>query len=268
MQISFPPVEENNETRTHPPVFPFNRAVRGSCRAESCYSRWSPLFGDGPDHVTTKWWKLWAVFQLSISTDRLAAGNRQATRKYIHALRRRRTETPKPQQWWVDGSYSVKIKRREKVRHVVFSLTASRQEERGREGGAAVISTVVLWIWSSSSIHYGGCSQELLMILYSESRQCVPVCSFCICVCVRVFAHTVHIPVNHHYDVISTVQESSTQSVQLQLLMQSYLFQAESSEEEQGCFLFMRTSTWLTVNLHLCPICAQASMQPFNSSQR
>lgn len=50
------------------------------------------------------------------------------------------------------------------------------------------------------------------MILFSESQQCVSVCSFYNSVCVGVFAHTVHISVNLQHDPISTVQESSTHS--------------------------------------------------------
>lgn len=88
------PVEDNNDTQTLPPTSPFSCTAWGSCCAESCYSRWSPLFGNGPDHVTSKWWKLWAVCKLSISIERLGAGNRQGTWKYIHDLRHRRTEIP------------------------------------------------------------------------------------------------------------------------------------------------------------------------------
>lgn len=149
-QVLFHPVEGNNETKTHCPIFPFSCAVWGSCCAESCYSRWSPLFGNGPDHVTTKWWKLWAVVKLSISTDRLVAGNRQGTRKYIHALRRRRTEIPKPQQWWVDWSYSVKIKRREKEGyvHCFFSHSQQTGREREREREGLLLSSA---LWSCRS---------------------------------------------------------------------------------------------------------------------
>lgn len=155
-QILLPPVEGNDDTQTHPPVFPFSCTGWGSCCAEGCYSRWSPLFGNNPDHVTTKWWKLWAVCKLSISTDRLEAGNRQGTWKYIHALRRRRTEIAEPQQWWVDGLLFCEDKKKRK-RGIcsLFFFPHCQQTGREREGGAAFISTVVLWIWSSS-IQYGG----------------------------------------------------------------------------------------------------------------
>lgn len=126
--------------------------------AKSCCSRWSPLFGSGPDHVTTKWWKLWAVCKLSISIERLEAGSRQGTWKYIHALRRRRTEIPEPQKRWVDGFYLGEggdKKKRKKGYALFFFFTASRQEAREREGllASALWSYAVLgkWILSKSA---------------------------------------------------------------------------------------------------------------------
>lgn len=44
------------------------------------------------------------------------------------------------------------------------------------------------------------------------------------------------------------------------------LFQAESAEEEQGCIFFMMSARD-SLNLHLCPICAQASVQSFALNQ-
>lgn len=145
-----PPVQENDTQTRTPYISPFSCTAFGSYCAESCCSRWSPLFGSGPDHVTTKWWKLRGACVLSISSERLGAGNRQGTWRYIHALRHRRTHVPEPQQWWVDGFYSVKMRKRERGICCVFFLPHCRQTGRGRKGGAAVISTVVLCCESGS----------------------------------------------------------------------------------------------------------------------
>lgn len=99
-QILFPPVEGNDDTDATPPppplLSPFSYAAGGSRCAGSRYSRWSSLFGNGPDHVTTKWWKLWAVCKLSISIEE-RLGEKEIGRDLgstPDALRRRSTDSP------------------------------------------------------------------------------------------------------------------------------------------------------------------------------
>lgn len=133
-----------------------------------------PLFGTGPDHVITKWWKLWAVFKLSISIERLEAGNRQ----YIHALRHKGTEIPELQQWWVGCFYSEKIRGGE--RGICFGfffnfLSHSQQTGSKSEGGAAVISTVVLCCdvedLKQLSILHEECTQDAIFIKFYSLDQ-------------------------------------------------------------------------------------------------
>lgn len=71
--------------------------------------------------------------------------------------------------------------------------------------------------------------------------------------------------------VTSTLQESTIQGffprffpVGAANAITSSLFQAE---EKQGCVFFMRMSTRDSVNLHLCPVCARASVHSLALNQ-
>ena len=127
-------------THLHPPIAPIHsRSPEEAAVAESCYSRWSPLFGNGPDHVTTKWWKLWAVCKLSISTERLGAGNKAGNldaHPCSETQEDRDSRAPAAVSRWM-LQCGDKKKREIGICSCVFffsPLTASRQEARVREG--------------------------------------------------------------------------------------------------------------------------------------
>lgn len=234
-----PPVEDDNDTHTHtPPISPFSCTAWGSCCAESCYSRWSPLFGNGPDHVTTKWWKLWAVCKLSISTERLGEkGNRQGTWKHIHALRRKRTEIPEPQQWWVDGFYSVEIKKKRDMFLYFFFL--SQPADRKREWGRGCChqhcgsEAAPPWRMHTTADAYSFILQGSSVSLY-------------VYLCVHILYMFLWI-----LSMMSSVQPFSIFfPLAAVKTITSPLFQAP--EEEQGCVFFMRANTrdslWICIS--------------------
>lgn len=172
-------------THKHSLLWPHSAALpEEAAVAESCYSRWSPLFGNGPDHVTTKWWKLWAVCKLSISTERLGAGNRQGTWRHIHALRRKRTEIPEPQQRWVDGFLFCGGKKKRKRDMFLFFFPPTQPADRKREWGRGCCHQhcgPVLWKCSSASSMEDAHNSWCWFLLFFCN---VGVCHFMLAVCV------------------------------------------------------------------------------------
>lgn len=142
--------------------------------------------------MTTRWWKLWGVCKLSISIERLGAGNRQRTRHFIHALRSRRTHIPEPQQRWVHDPCSATIERRKNRGEGVggiwsFSLSVpadrKRGIERGREGGAAVISTVVLGCGRGREATTAAAASSSVVFTHDADVVVWSCMNVCVCLC-------------------------------------------------------------------------------------
>ena len=182
-------------THKHPPIAPIqSRLPEEAAVAESCYSRWSPLFGNGPDHVTTKWWKLWAVCKLSISTERLGAGNKAGNldaHPCSETQEDRDSRAPAAVSRWM-LQCGDKKKRETGICSCVFPPPPHSQQTGSKcEGGAAVISTVLWkWMWSSSASSMEAAHNSWCWFSHSAIvAACVILCFICVCVCVCVRAY-------------------------------------------------------------------------------
>lgn len=176
-------------------------------------------------------------------------------------------EIPDPQQWWVDGFYSVKIKRG--ICSCIFFF-ASKPADRKREWGRGCChqhcGPVLCCERGSKAAQHPPWKMHITADADFVILQCRSVCH-CMFIFVCLCAHTVHVPVNRQH--VSCAGVTIQHFFLLPLLIQSHLpcFRQSLPRRNKDVFFHATEHTWLTVNLHLCPICAHMSVQSFDLNQ-